>query len=57
MPDVVLLMYQFSDQREHHEGLNRSSAAVPSLSAQVLGNPRATVGADEFDRNMNKTMP
>lgn len=48
MPDVVSLMYHFSDQSEHCEGLNRSSAAVPSLSARVLGNPRATVGANEF---------
>ena len=56
MPDVVSLMYYFSDRREHHEGSNRSSFGVPGLSAQAVGNPRATMGADEFVGNMNETM-
>jgi len=48
MQDVVLLTYHSSDQTEHHKGLNGSSAAVRSLPAQALSNPRATVGAEEF---------
>lgn len=48
MPDVASLMYHFPDQREHNETSNRSSATVPSLSAQALGTFRATVGADKF---------